>query len=99
MELDFERNESTLIVHPTGRIDSVNAGDLGDAIKEKITDDITEVRIDMEKIDYVSSKGIRILLILHRFMQPRGRLVLTNLNNSVKEVLRLSALLKTFNIE
>jgi len=99
MAAEFIKDGSTLTVIPNGRIDSLTSSDLEEKIRVNITDEITNLRVDMSNVSYISSKGVRILLILHRHMLPRGGMVLFNLNNSVKEVLRLSALLKTFNIE
>lgn len=99
MEITINKDEAKLIVAPVGRIDSLTAGEVDEKIRASLTDGINELVIDMAKVDFISSKGIRILLTFHREMETRGKMVLMNINNYVREVLKLSALLELFNIQ
>lgn len=98
MEIGINKDGTKLTILPSGRIDSTTAGEVEEKINEALTDEINELVIDMANVSFVSSKGIRILLTLHREMEIKGKLVLTNINNSVREVLKLSALLSVFNV-
>lgn len=99
MEIAITKDGAKLIVAPVGRVDSITAGELEEKINSSLEDDVTELVIDMTKVDFISSKGIRILLTFHRAMESKGKMILTNINNSVREVLKLSALLELFNVQ
>lgn len=55
--------------------------------------------IDFEKLDYISSSGLRALInIKKRLSETGGRIVLTALKGKVLDVFRISKLLDVFEI-
>ena len=99
MEVEIKKENGKMTVIPHGRIDSITSDDFDNKVKEKLTSDIKEIVIDMCNVDFISSKGIRIFLGLSHVAQIKGNLSLININNSVREVLKLSDLLKVFNVQ
>lgn len=99
MEINVTKENGKLVLTPFGRIDSITSEEFVGKIEENMDDSITELVVEMSNVDFVSSKGIRIFLLWHRNMESKGKFVLKNINNSVREVLRMSALLNVLNIE
>ncbi len=79
-----------------GRLDSTTSGDF-EKILEDITDDIASLIINMENVDYISSKGLRIVVTIYKKMAGRPMEII-NANSAVKEVFHLSGLTKIFNL-
>jgi anti-anti-sigma factor len=75
--------------------------DLADAMRQELIMaadhyGITRVALNFEKVEYVSSAGIRPLLGLHRHLKEKnGRMVLCNLPPIVKETLTTLRLIGT----
>lgn len=60
----------------------------------KISDDVKELVLDLEKLEYTSSAGIRIFLLANKIMKSRnGNMRLINVNSNVYEILKMAALI------
>ena len=55
--------------------------------------------MDLAKLDYISSAGLRVLLGAVQAMDGKGDMVVRNLTQSVKEVFELTGFSRLFNIE
>lgn len=99
MEINIIKEGNKLLVTPIGRIDSTTSPEFESKVNQVFDATIEDLKIDMTNVDFISSKGIRIFLTYHRQMGTKGKFILANINNSVREVLKLSALLEVFNIE
>lgn len=91
MDIHTENAEGVLIAAPTGRIDGINALEFQEAVNEKIDADVTGVVIDMVDLNYISSAGLRAVLLISKALQQRNsRLVLCALQAPIKEVFQIS---------
>lgn len=81
-----------------GRLDTITSPTLESKIKEA-TPDATKLVLDLSKLDYISSAGLRILLGAAQAMDGKGDMVVCNLNPSVREVFELTGFSDLFNIE
>ncbi|MEG1432196.1 STAS domain-containing protein [Eubacterium sp.] len=91
--------DQTLLAALDGRLDTSSSPELLEALKEQSAGVETLV-LDFEQIDYISSAGIRAVLILHKQMAAQGgALILRHLNSSVMSVLKMTKLDTVFAIE
>ena len=72
-----------------GRLDTVTAPDFEKELKESIAD-VTELTLDLEKLDYISSAGLRVLLSAQNIMNSQGEMILTNVSDSIMEILEIT---------
>ena len=79
-----ELNNGTLELSLSGRLDTISAPNLL-AFYDKHKGDIRDVSVDCEKLDYISSAGLRILLIMQK--GSAGGVTLTGINDLVREIL------------
>ena len=91
MAIDFQRNGGTLIIEAAERVDSTNAQrfleDLDAAIEP--TDQV--VILDMEKLTYISSAGLRVVLQTAKTLQRQNSgFALCALSGTVREVFEIS---------
>ena len=78
-----------------GRLDSATAGDLDKALQSLFTETGTRAVIDLAALDYISSAGLRVMLMLaKRAKQSQGRLILCSLSPHVREVFEISGFMK-----
>jgi anti-anti-sigma factor len=49
-----------------------------------------EIEIDVEKMTYVSSAGLRVLFMMYKSLEDKSRFKLVRVNNSVKEILEVT---------
>ena len=80
--LNFKRDGDTLIIQPVGRIESANAAKVEAAVQEELHD-INAVQLDCEKLEYISSAGLRIIL---RIKKTYDKVSAVNVSNEVYEI-------------
>ena len=69
-----EEKGDRLVIRVSGRFDAAGAKLVGDALEQALKTGRHAVELDMGEVDYLSSAGMRILIIYHRkFSQLRGR--------------------------
>lgn len=72
-----------------GRLDTTTAPAFDEVIMEALNG-VTEFVIDMTKLEYISSAGLRVILKAQKIMTARGKMVLTGVNESVMEVFEIT---------
>ena len=71
MTIEKKQNGSSLTIAVQGRLDTTTAPDLEKEIKSSL-DGVTELIMDFEKLDYISSAGLRVLLSAQKVMSKQG---------------------------
>ncbi len=75
------------IIAVSGKIDAVTSKDLDAAIKGLMDQNKTLLVVDMEKVEFLSSSGLRVFMAAqNRLRKSGGELMLTSLQPFVKEV-------------
>lgn len=93
MEIEIKEDKyGELLVKPQGRIDVNNAVEFGSKIYDKLDDldDIKNLILDFEQVEYVSSMGLRILLELQKRMSAVGQMVLINVKKDIVDVFEMT---------
>ena len=85
MTIIKKQNGSELIVAVEGSIDGLTAPDLASELDKSLRD-ITNLVLDFEKVDYLSSAGLRVLLMARKTMSKQGNMVLRNVNKEIMDI-------------
>ena len=87
MEIKINKeNEKTLAVL-NGRLDTTNAAQFQEDIAPLMEDPNPDIEIDCTGMEYTSSQGLRLFLMLQKVVSSKGgKLVMTNMKPQVKEV-------------
>lgn len=72
-----------------GRLDTTTSPALEAELKDALTG-ITELVFDFEKLEYISSAGLRILLANQKIMNKQGSMVIKNVNEVIAEVFEVT---------
>ncbi|MDD6053939.1 MAG: STAS domain-containing protein [Clostridiales bacterium] len=81
-----------------GRLDTVTAPEL-EAELEKILPNTNALVLDMEKLEYISSAGLRVILKAQKAMNTKGTMKLSHVGESVMEVFDITGFSDFLNIE
>ena len=70
----------------TGRMDTLTAPELLKKFQE-IADPVDAIEVDVSDMAYVSSAGLRVLLIMYKSLSDKGRFKLSGVRKEVQEIL------------
>ena len=81
-----------------GRMDTTTAPELELALNEAY-ENVSELTLDMENLDYISSAGLRVLLSAQKKMSMRGEMKLIHVKEIVMEVFEVTGFSDILTIE
>ena len=98
--LDIQKNieGEKAVLTLSGRIDSNTARDLEREVKAAL-DGVTDFTLDMEKIEYISSAGLRVLLAAQKQMNKQGKMTILHVNETVMEIFEITGFSDILTIE
>ena len=95
----YELNGTVLTVKPVGELDSLTAPDCKDGLLPHLTS-VSEAIIDFEKVDYISSAGLRVLLFAENYLENQNaNLKIIHVNEYIREVFELVGFLDVITVE
>ncbi len=89
---------SNLTIGLEGRLDTNTAPELDAEIKSSLAG-VTSVVLDMAKLEYISSAGLRVLMSAQKIMNDQGEMKLINVNEIVNEVFEVTGFSDILTIE
>lgn len=89
MTITNEKNNDQLTIAIEDRLDTTTAPQLEQFLNENI-DGIKNIVIDMAKLEYISSAGLRVLLSAQKIMNKQGEMVIRNVNDTIMEVFEVT---------
>ena len=98
MEIAVNVNGTALTISPVGRIDTATAPEVQKVVNENIGG-ITELTFDLQKLKYLSSAGLRVLMSAQKTMNKQGKMKLVNVNEDVLDIFDMTGLTDVFDIE
>lgn len=93
LHIETEHVDDKLILTPVDRIDSSVARDFEDFVHERMTEGNAKLIVDFSRLGFISSAGMRVLLINAKKLRIRGgggKLVLCNMRDSIREIFSIS---------
>ena len=94
MELSTRRFADVVVAEPAGRIDFTNAEDFKSALWQALTQNQGEhgpVVIDFSRVDYISSVGLRVLMLAAKEMNGgRRKITIAAPSPVVREIIEIS---------
>ena len=96
MKIEFNKNEGILNISLDGRLDTITAPEFEEFLKSNLTE-VISVIIDCQKLIYISSAGLRVLLGLNK--KIKNCLTLVNVQELVMEVLEVTGFVDILQIK
>jgi stage II sporulation protein AA (anti-sigma F factor antagonist) len=97
MQIAESRMDGIVAVAPVGRIDTTTAPALEKHVIALVAGGERRIVVDFTGVDYISSAGLRVMLLLARRLQDAGgRLGLCGMGDAVRQVFQLAGFLPLF---
>lgn len=92
------KNENSITLDVAGRIDAMSSPELQNKILLCLQK-MSILEVNFEKVEYISSAGLRVLLLGHKTAASKGgKMTILNVNSIVGEILRTTGFDKFLNI-
>lgn len=91
-------NGNALKIILEGRLDTTTAPQLESQLQDALGS-VTDLKFDLEKLEYISSAGLRVLLASQKIMNKQGTMVISNASAEVKEIFDVTGFSDILTIE
>lgn len=94
------KSKSPLTIEIVGRLDTVTADEFHEKVEQITSDNTGNIVLECKNMTYVSSSGLRVLLMMARKAKAANNTIfMRGLNSSVREVMEISGFDSFFDIE
>jgi stage II sporulation protein AA (anti-sigma F factor antagonist) len=91
LEVTVEQLDSAVVIHAVGPVDSTTASSLQEPLLHAAESGTGALQLDLARVSYLSSAGMRVLLLAAKALQKRGeRLRLLNVPQQILSLLNLA---------
>lgn len=98
LEIKQEQNGTTLTLYLTGRLDTTTAPQLEQYLQGALNG-VQQLVLDFERLAYLSSAGLRVLLKTRRQMGHQSSVVVRHPNEMIQEVFEVTGFADILTIE
>jgi anti-anti-sigma factor len=100
MDLQTRTENKAIVITISGRLDAVTAPEYEKSIRELIGGGNNFFVVDFEPLDYISSAGLRALLLMAKLLKEKGgKVCFANVKGNVRSVFDMSGFSALFKIE
>jgi anti-anti-sigma factor len=100
MEVKILEQNDEVVVVIEGRVDTVTASDMEMKVSPIWAKPAIKLVFDCEKLEYLSSSGLRIILSAHKQVTAKGgKFIMRNLTREVRSVIDLTGFSRILTIE
>ncbi len=92
LNIEKNTNGTSLWVTLEGRLDSNTSPEMERSVKESI-EGMTEIVLNFDKLTYVSSAGLRVLLALQQATAGKSSMYIVNCNDDIKDIFEMTGFL------
>lgn len=97
MNIEKAENGTEVTLSLSGRLDTTTAPQLEETVQESLTG-TEKLIMDFEKLEYLSSAGLRVLLTAHKaMMKSGGQMEIRHVNEVIHEVFEVTGFLDALN--
>lgn len=87
MEIRTEHKQGFVVVAIGGRIDALSSQEIEDHLVALLDGGARYVILDLRDVPYLSSAGLRVLILLAKHLYGVGQLALCNVQETVEEII------------
>ena len=98
MTIEKKLDNEELTITLEGRLDTVTAPSLEEELKASL-EGIKKLVLDFQALEYISSAGLRVLLMAQKTMNKQGSMVVRNVNETIEEVFEITGFADMLTIE
>ena len=98
MNIEQKKDGKALVLALAGRLDTVTAPELEAVLKDALAG-VEELTFDFEKLDYISSAGLRVLLATQKTMNRQGSMKVIHANEMILEIFEVTGFADILTVE
>ena len=98
MTITKKTDGTALEIALEGRLDTMTSPELEEELKQSY-EGADSLTLDLSKLDYISSAGLRVLLSAHKVMSAKGGMKVKHVNEVVQEVFEVTGFADILTIE
>lgn len=99
MDITVKKNGNQMLFELEGSLDIYTSLDLKSSLEENVKENNPDIVIDLDKLTYIDSSGIGILIKSLNYVQSlNGKLCVANLKPAIEKVFKVSGLTSYFEI-
>ena len=98
MTINKINDDAALTIELAGRLDTVSAPQLEAELKKSISG-IETLVFDFDKLEYLSSAGLRVLLASQKVMNRQGKMIIKNVNSTIMDIFEVTGFSDILTVE
>ena len=98
MEIIKNLDGNALTISLVGELNTVSAPDLEKVIKDELVN-VKSLVLDLAKLDYLSSAGLRVVLMAQKMMSKKGGMVVKHVNSEIMDIFDMTGFSAILTIE
>ena len=99
MNIDCKQDNNKIILKLSGRLDTVTSLKLAEFEQVISKDKITSLILDLKKLEYLSSAGLRVILKFQKIMNKKGVMEVINVNSLIMEIFDMTGFTEILTIK
>lgn len=100
MKTSIQEIDGKIVATLSGNLDTAAAMEVESSLQPLLENEGKDIVIDCTELEYIASSGLRILLAILKKANSVGcRVTLKNVNDIIKDVLKLTGFIKIFDFE
>ena len=98
LNIQKTKEDDVILFQLEGRLDTVTAPELETTIQEAL-DETANLVLDFEKLEYISSAGLRVLLSAQKIITNQGTMKVTHVNDTIMDIFEVTGFDEILTIE
>ena len=98
LKIEKKMEDGACTIALEGRRDTVTSPDFEKEVEE-IKEDLKDLVLDLEKLEYISSSGLRVLLAAQKLMNKQGAMKVVNVGGPIMEIFEVTGFSDILTIE
>ena len=98
MEIIKTLNNGELVLRVIGELNTTSYQQLEEIISNSLNG-VKTLILDFEKLEYISSAGLRVLLMSKKIMDKQGKMIVKNANKSVMDIFEITGFANILDFE
>ena len=97
MKLEKSGDGAKLTVKLVGEVDAMNVPEIEETLLKE-AEGVADLTFDLEKLEYISSAGLRVLLGMQKMMKKQGTMTIINTTEDVMDISKVTGFVRLLNI-
>ncbi len=97
MNISKTNNGTEMTAELIGEVDATNVTEIEETLLKEMQG-VTDMTFDLEKLEYISSAGLRVLLQMQKMMKSQGNMTIRNVNEDIMEIFKVTGFVRLLHI-